>query len=231
MRRIRQGVATEAYWESTVRERNEAGADAAALECHRIYELKYLAALIAGLLLTAGCGPKAITVGSRPFPAAHPVFSDASGKALEALPAADGTIRLVFLEFPWCPACADVWRAVRIAAKPFPQGTVRVYRVLFDRETVLTPDGRKEVPPLRPAPLPEGDGPEDPGALKVTTLTALPVEFREEFRVSQGPVVLLLDAEGTVERRWIGFSAGMSRELSSEIMKRARGLSPRPPGT
>ncbi|MGA8753009.1 hypothetical protein [Candidatus Deferrimicrobium sp.] len=189
------------------------------------------AALIAGLLLTAGCGPKAITVGSRPFPAAHPVFSDASGKALEALPAADGTIRLVFLEFPWCPACVDVWRAVRVAAKPFPQGTVRVYRVLFDRETVLTPAGRKEVPPLNPAALPEGDGPEDPAALKVTTLTALPVEFREEFRVSQGPVVLLLDAEGTVERRWIGFSAGMSRELSSEIMKRARVLSPRPPGT
>ncbi len=189
------------------------------------------AVLIAGLLLTAGCGPKALTVGSRPFPAARPVFSDASGKALEALPAADGTIRLVFLEFPWCPACADVWRAMRISAKPFPQGTVRVYRVLFDRETVLTPDGRKEVPPLRPAPLPEGDGPEDPLALKITTLTALPVEFREEFRVSEGPVVLLLDAEGTVERRWIGFSAGMSRELSSEIMKRARVLSPRPPGT
>ena len=41
MRRIRQGAATEAYWASTVRERNAAGADAAALECHRIYELKY----------------------------------------------------------------------------------------------------------------------------------------------------------------------------------------------
>ena len=38
MRRIRQGVATEAYWASTVRERNEAGADAAGLECNRIYE-------------------------------------------------------------------------------------------------------------------------------------------------------------------------------------------------
>ncbi len=56
-----------------------------------------LAALIAALLLTAGCGPKAITVGSRPFPTARPVFSDASGKTLVALPAADGTIRLVFL--------------------------------------------------------------------------------------------------------------------------------------
>ncbi len=190
------------------------------------------AALIAGLLLMAGCGPKAITVGSRPFPAERPVFSDASGKTLDALPAADGTIRLVFLEFPWCPACVDVWRAVRIAAKPFPQGTVSVYRVLVDRETVLSPAGRQEVPPLRPAPLPEGDdGPEDSGALKVTTLTALPGALRKEFRVSHGPVLLLLDADGTVERRWIGFSAGVSRELSSAIRKRSRVLSPRPPGT
>ena len=189
------------------------------------------AALFGFLLLTAGCGPKAITVGSRPFPAAHPVFSDASGKAIEALPAADGTVRLVFLEFPWCPACADVWRAMRTAAAPFPPGIVRVYRVLFDRETVLSPGGRREVPPLRPTPLPDGDGREDPGALKITTLTALPGEFRKEFRVSQGPVALLLDAEGKVERRWIGFPAGMSLELSSEIRKRSRALSPRPPGT
>jgi hypothetical protein len=192
--------------------------------------LRECAALIAGLLLMAGCGPKAITVGSRPFPAARPIFSDASGKSLDALPAADGTIRLVFLEFPWCPACSDVWRAVRIAAKPFPQGTVRLYRVLFDRETVLSPAGRQEVPPLRPTPLPDGDGPEDP-ALKITPLTALPGEFRKEFRVSQGPVLLLFDAEGKVERRWIGYSAGMSRELTSEIRKRSPVLSPRPPGT
>ena len=190
-----------------------------------------LAALIAALLLTAGCGPKAITVGSRPFPAARPVFSDASGKPLEALPAADGTIPLVFLEFPWCPACADVWMAMRTAAAPFPAGTVRVYRVLFDRETVLSPTGRREVPPLRPTPLPEGGGPVDPGVIRVTTLTALPVEFRKEFRVSQGPVLLLLGAEGTVRRRWIGFSEGMSRELSSEIRKRFPALSPLHPGT
>jgi len=191
----------------------------------------FTAALIAGLLLMAGCGPKAITVGSRPFPAARPIFSDASGKTLDALPAADGTIRLVFLEFPWCPACADVWKAVRIAAKPFPQGTVRVYRILFDRETALSPAGRQEVPPVRPTPLPEGDGPGDPGALNVTTLTAIPGEFRKEFRVSQGPVLFLLGAEGKVERRWIGYSTGMSRELSSEIRKRSPVLSSRPPGT
>jgi len=189
------------------------------------------AALIAGLLLMAGCGPKAITVGSRPFPAERPVFSDASGKPLDALPADDGAIRLVFLEFPWCPACADVWRAMRVAAKPFPPGTVRVYRVLFDRETALSPAGRREVPPLHPASLPEGDAAEGSGALTVTTLTALPGEFRKEFRVSDGPVLLLLDAKGTVERRWVGFSAGMSGELSSEIRERSRVPSPRPPGT
>jgi len=190
-----------------------------------------LAALIAGLLLMTGCGPKAITVGSRPFPAKHPVFSDASGNALEGLPEADGTIRLVFLEFPWCPPCADVWRAIRTAAAPFPPGTVRIYRVLFDRELALSPAGRQEVPPLHPAPLPEGGALEDPGALKVTTLSALPGAFREEFRVSQGPVLLLLDAEGKVERRWIGYSTGLSRELSSEIRNRSLALSPRSPGT
>ncbi|HEY5191107.1 MAG TPA: hypothetical protein VII77_03900, partial [Candidatus Deferrimicrobium sp.] len=134
-------------------------------------------------------------------------------------------------EFPWCPACADAWSAMRTAAAPFPPGTVRIYRVLFDRETLLSPAGKREVPPLHPAPLPEGDAPEDPGALKITTLTALPGEFHKEFRVSHGPLLLLLDAEGKVERRWIGFSAGMSRELSSEIRKRSRDLSPRPPGT
>jgi hypothetical protein len=41
MRHIRQGVATEAYWASTVRERNEAGGDAAALECSRIHEMQH----------------------------------------------------------------------------------------------------------------------------------------------------------------------------------------------
>jgi hypothetical protein len=108
---------------------------------------------------------------------------------------------------------------------------VRIYRVLFDREMALSPDGRKEVPPLHPAPLPDVGASEDPGALKVTTLSALPGSFRKEFRVSQGPVLLLLDAGGKVERRWIGFSAGMSGELSSEFRKRSLLLSPRPPGT
>jgi MFS family permease len=42
----RQGVATEAYLTSTVRERNEAGADAAALECGRIYGMGHLGEII-----------------------------------------------------------------------------------------------------------------------------------------------------------------------------------------
>jgi hypothetical protein len=189
------------------------------------------AALVAGLLLTTGCGPKAITVGSRPFPSRHPVFSDNTGKPLERLPEAVGTVRFVFLEFPWCPPCADVWKALRTAAAPFPPRTVRVYRVLFDRETVLSPAGRQEVPPLHPSPLPEGGASEDRGALQVTTLSALPGAFRKEFRVSNVPVLLLLDAGGTVARRWIGFSTGMSGELSSEIRNRSLDLSPLPPGT
>lgn len=189
------------------------------------------ACLVAVLLLTGGCGPKAITVGSRPFPAARPVFSDASGKVLEALPAFVEPVGLVFIEFPWCPACADVWKSMRFAAAPFPVGTVRVHRILFDRETEMSPAGRMEVPPMRPTPLPEGYGTEDPGALEITTLTALPAGFGREFRLSQGPVLLLLDADGKVEKRWVGFSAGMSREIASEIRKRSRALSPRPPGT
>ena len=191
-----------------------------------------LAALIAALLPLAGCGPKSITVGSRPFPAGRAVFTDASGKALNALPTSAEPVGLVFLDFPWCPACADVWRAVRFATSPFPRGTVRVYRVLFDRETVLTSAGRHEAPPMRPAlPPGGGDDPDDIGTLEITTLNALPREFQEEFRLSQAPVLLLLDPDGKVARRWIGYSAGMPREIASEVRKRFRALSLPPPGT
>ncbi len=189
-----------------------------------------LAALIVTLLLLTGCGPKAITVGSRPFPAGRAVFSDESGNVLKALPAFSEPVGLVFLDFPWCTSCADVWRAIRFAATPFPRGTVRVYRVLFDRETVLSSAGRREAPPLRPGPATEG-GPEDSGTLEVTILTALPKGFHEEFRLSQAPVLLLLDPDGKVARRWIGYSVGISRELAAEIRKRSRVPSLPPPGT
>jgi hypothetical protein len=41
MHRIRQGAATEAYRARTVRERNEAGADAAGIECSHICETQH----------------------------------------------------------------------------------------------------------------------------------------------------------------------------------------------
>ncbi len=189
------------------------------------------AALIVALLLLQGCGPKAITVGSRPFPADHTVFADAEGKPLAALPESGEPVRLVFLDFPWCPACADAWKSIRFAAAPFPPGTVRVFRVLFDRETLLSTAGKREVPPLPRTSAAGGIEPEDAETLAVTPLIALPGAFREEYRVSQAPVVLLLDGQGKVARRWIGFSAGLSRELASEIRKRSRPNSPRSPGT
>jgi hypothetical protein len=172
------------------------------------------AALVAALLLPA-CGPKAITVGSRPFPSGRPVFADASGNPLAALPAAKEPWRLVLLDFPWCPACGDSWKAVLAASASFPPGTVHVYRVRFDRETLITRTGVREVPPLLPLPR------EAAGALPVTTLAALPGPFRQEYRVSQAPVLVLLSPDGTVARRWIGYADGLSGELSAEIRRRS----------
>jgi hypothetical protein len=180
------------------------------------------AALVAALLLPA-CGPKAITVGSRPFPSGRPVFADASGNPLAALPAAKEPWRLVLLDFPWCPACGDSWKAVLASSASFPPGTVHVYRVRFDRETLITRASVREVPPLLPPPR------ETAGAPRVTALTALPDAFRQEYRVSQAPVLLLLSPDGTVARRWIGYEEGLSGEISEEIRKRSLRPSALPP--
>jgi len=185
-------------------------------------------AAIAAALLLCGCGPKAITVGSRPFPAEKPVFTDASGTERMDLPAATEPLRLVLLDYPWCPACGDAWGAVRQAGGTLPPGSVRVYRILFDREVLLTPQGRQGVPPLVSlAPSPSG-GPEPSPA--TITLAALPGAFAKEFRVRQVPVLLLLDRDGTVIRRWNGFSRELAAELSEEVRKRSSAPSPLPPG-
>jgi len=179
-------------------------------------------AAVVAALLVSGCGPKAITVGSKPFPSEKAVFTDASGKERVDLPGAEEPLRLVMLDFPWCPACGDAWASVQEARKTFPPGTVRLYRILFDQEILLTPEGRREVPPLHatPPPSPEGPGGDapDPGTV---TLTALPGAFRGAYRVSQAPVLLLLDRYGTVSRRWIGYSTGLTGELSEEVRKRS----------
>jgi len=185
--------------------------------------------LLAALLPLAACGPKAVKVGSRPFPADRPVFVDASGKPLAALPEAAEPVRLVLLDFPWCPACAETWKALRRASEQVPPGSARVYRVLFDRETALTATARREVPPLRPSPIPGAGGDGSAGGFPVTVLTALPGPFGEEFRVSQAPVLLLLDPGGTVARRWVGYSPGMDTEVAGEVRNRTRAPSPPPP--
>jgi len=188
------------------------------------------ALLVAALLTLPACGPKAITVGSRPFPAARPVFTDLSGTARADLPEAREPARLVLLDFPWCPACADAWKALRAASAQLPPGSARVYRVLFDRETGFTSEGKREAAPLRSPSLAESENPVSAGGIAVTSLTALPGPFGEEFRATQVPVLLLLEPDGTVARRWIGYSSGMAAEVATEVRKRARPPSPLPPG-
>jgi hypothetical protein len=186
--------------------------------------------MIAGLLLLCGCGPKAITLNSRPFPAEKPVFSDAAGRPLSDLPPGPENLRLVVLDFPWCPACADAWDAAQATCGTFPAGTVHLYRILFDQEVSLTSAGRRETPPR----LPSGPGSPPGQALAEdtfsTTLTALPGAFRETYRVRQAPIVVLLARDGTVIRRWNGFSTRLADELAREIKSRTAAASPPPPG-
>jgi hypothetical protein len=185
---------------------------------------------LVALLLLPACGPKALKAGSRPFPADRPVFADASGKPLAALPDAPEPVRLVLLDFPWCPACGNVWKALQLSSGQVGPGSARIFRILFERETALTETKRRDVPPLHP-PGTRGDGGAGgTGGFPVTALTALPGPFLEEFRVGQVPVLLLLDRDGSVARRWIGYSPGMAAEVSGEIRNRAPVPSRLPPG-
>ncbi|HEX9206326.1 MAG TPA: hypothetical protein VF853_10415 [Candidatus Deferrimicrobiaceae bacterium] len=147
---------------------------------------------------------------------------------MSALPEAPEPIRLVLLDFPWCPACQDTWKALQTASAQVPTGSARIYRVLFAGETALTATSRREVPPLRPPPGREAG---ETGGFPVTTLAAMPGPFGKEFRVSQVPVLLLLAPDGTVARRWVGYSPGMASEVAGEIRSRSRAPSPLPPGT
>jgi hypothetical protein len=187
-------------------------------------------AAIVAALLVSGCGPKAITVGSKPFPSEKAVFTDASGRERVDLPEAEEPLRLVMLDFPWCPACGDAWASVQEARKTFPPGTVRLYRVLFDQEIAFTYEGRREVPPLESTPPPSPGAPGDSPDPDAVTLTALPGAFRGTYRVSQVPVLLLLERDGTVRRRWLGFSTALSGELSEEVRRRSPAPSSLPPG-
>lgn len=177
-------------------------------------------ALAAALSFSAGCGAKAISVGSVPFPAEKPVFVDEAGAETAALPRFPEPLRLVFLDSPWCPQCGEAWEAVGAAASAFPPGSVRVYRILFDQERIYAREGTREAPPLHPAVAP-GMTAGKPGAaaLPVTTLRPLPGPFRKRFLVSQTPVLLLLDPSGKVAKRWAGASPTLSDSLAEEVRR------------
>lgn len=182
-----------------------------------------LRAAAAACLVAAACGPRSLSVKSAPFPAGKPVFVSAAGAPVRELPPAPEPVRLVLLDFPWCSACTDAWGAVRAASRSVPAGKVRVYRVVFDRERLFEGTKIREVPPLRPTPPP------DAGAFPVTTVTAVPRAFLEEYRVEQVPVLLLLDARGRIGKRWSGFSPAMPAEIAAEVNRLL--AAPLPPGT
>ncbi len=179
-----------------------------------------IAALVlaaAGLAaLAAGCGGRRLAAGTVPFPAGKPVFVDAEGRPLASLPAAPEPLKLVVFDFPWGPPCADAGKAVGTAAEAASPGSLRVYRIVFDRERFFTRDGDSVVPPLRPPALnaPAGAAPR---AFAVTTLTALPDAFRAEYEIGQAPLILLLSARGKVLKRWTGYSPSLSASLAAEI--------------
>lgn len=181
------------------------------------------AVLAAALMLGPSCGPNSLAVRSVPFPAEKPVLADASGNPLRGLPPCPEPVRLVLVEAPWCPPCDDVRKAIRESLASVPPGSVRIFRVLFDRERFLAKEGARDAPPLNP---PEEFRPE---RIPVTTLVALPGPFRERFRLDRFPVLLLLDERGAIVRRWTGFSPRMARELPDAVSRPP--TSPLPPGT
>jgi hypothetical protein len=170
--------------------------------------------------LVAGCGGRRLAAGTVPFPADKPVFLDGDGNPLLDLPAGPEPLRLVVLDFPWCPPCAEAWKAARAAAGSLPPGTLRVYRILFDRERFFARGGVSVVPPLDTAARTEAAAVSR--TFEIVTLTAIPDAFRAKYEVGQAPVVLLLAADGKVIRRWTGHSPSLSAAIAEEI-RRPRG--------
>ncbi|MDA8121952.1 MAG: hypothetical protein M0Z38_05220 [Deltaproteobacteria bacterium] len=162
-------------------------------------------------------------MGTVPFPAPKPVFVDDAGQAISGLPESPEPLRLVLLDFTWCPPCAEVWRAIREASREIPEASVHVYRVLFDRERLLGRKETVETAPLRPTPPP------DAGTFTVTTVVALTDPFRKEYGPELAPVLILTDRGGKVLRRWTGYSHSLSADIVSEV--RRLSSVPRSPGT
>lgn len=187
-------------------------------------QYRVLAAAFSGLLVTLICGAcasKHFSLGSVPFPADKPVFVDDQGRQHPGLPESSEPFRLVFLDYSWCPPCADAWKAVREASLDIPAGTVRVYRVLFDRERLLGKEGTDEIAPLRQV------SPPDAGGMPVTTVMALADPFRKRFGPDQAPLIILMDRKGKVLKKWTGASHSLSAAIASEV-KRLSSSAPLP---
>lgn len=173
------------------------------------------------MVFLAGCGARRFSAGSVPFPVKTPVFLDESGSRRTSLPDGPEPFRLLFLDFPWCPQCDGMWEGILSASNEFPPGTLRVYRILFDRERLFPGREAVEVPPLAPAP-PRTPGPVDSTGenIPVETWTAIPRSFREQFQFTRVPILLLLDGTGVVAARWAGASPSLAVSLAGEIRKR-----------
>ncbi|MBM2827904.1 MAG: hypothetical protein HW408_436 [Actinobacteria bacterium] len=177
---------------------------------------RIFAAAVAGflaMLLFAACGSKHFSVGSVPFPADKPVFADDRGQPTPGLPDSPEPYRLIVLDYAWCPPCADAWKALREASRDIPPGTVRAYRILFDRERLLGKEGTREIDPIQPA------TPRDAGTLPVTTVMALPDPFRKRFGPEHAPLLLLTDRRGTVLKKWTGASPSLAASIVAEVRR------------
>ena len=175
-----------------------------------------LMAAFAGLLSAfpiTGCGPKSFAVGTVPFPAPNPVLVDASGQPRQGLPDSPEPFRIVLLDYAWCPPCDNVWKAIREASREIPEGSVRVYRILFDRERLLDREATTEVAPMNPSAA------MDAGTLPVTTVAALAGPFRKQFEPEQAPILLLTDRNGKVLKRWTGAFPSLPAAIVSEVRR------------
>lgn len=163
----------------------------------------------------AACGARSLSVGSIPFPAGRPVLIGPDGLPTGDLPSGPEPLVLVFLDFPWCPPCAEAWKAVGDASGRIPPGSLRAVRILFDRERFLGPGGTETAPPLRLSAVPAMQA-----GLPVTTLPAISEAFRDRFRVEQAPLLLLIGPGGRLEKRWAGYTPSLADDIVSSVTLR-----------
>ena len=136
-------------------------------------------ACVAAAFIGAACSGRRMLEGETPFPAKGAVMVDEAGNRLADLPPSAEPLRIIVLDFPWCPPCSDAWEALDKASKSAQGSRIRVFRILFDREKFDTAGGSAEASPLHPAPA------RPSLAFPVTTLTAMPAAFRERYKVEQ----------------------------------------------